>query len=47
MAKELEPDSLFQVLLKSFYFAFGIENLEQLNTELKETLAFVLTSIWK
>jgi len=39
MAKELEPDSLFQVLLKSFYLAFGIENLSQINTELKEILA--------
>ena len=38
MAKELEPDSLFQVLLKSFYLAFGIENLNQINTELKEIL---------
>jgi hypothetical protein len=39
MEKELEPDSLFQVLLKSFYLAFGIENLSQINTELKEILA--------
>ncbi|MBM3238047.1 hypothetical protein FJZ31_17285 [Candidatus Poribacteria bacterium] len=39
MARELEPDSLFQVLLKSFYLAFGIENLSQINTELKEILA--------
>jgi len=39
MEKELEPDSLFQVLLKFFYLAFGIENLNQINTELKEILA--------
>ena len=39
MAKELEPDSLFQVLLKYFYLAFGIENPNQINTELKEILA--------
>jgi len=39
MEKELEPDSLFQVLLKLFYLAFGIENPEQINTELKEILA--------
>ena len=32
MEKELEPDSLFQVLIKSFYLAFGIENLGQINT---------------
>jgi len=39
MEKELEPDSLFQVLIKFFYLAFGIENLNQINTELKEILA--------
>ena len=39
MKKELKADSLFQVLLKSFYLAFGIENLSQINTELKEILA--------
>jgi len=39
MEKELESDSLFQVLLKSFYLAFGFESLEQINTELKEILA--------
>jgi len=39
MEKEIESDSLFQVLLKSFYLAFGIENLSQINTELKEILA--------
>ena len=38
MEKELEPDSLFQVLLKLFYFVFGIEHPEQINTELKEIL---------
>ena len=32
MEKELEPDSLFQVLLKLFYLAFGIEHLGQINT---------------
>jgi len=39
MKKELKPDFLFQVLLKSFYLALGIENLSQINTELKEILA--------
>jgi len=47
MAKELgsfaslkdRPDSLFQVLLKFFYLAFGIENLNQINIELKEILS--------
>jgi len=38
MEKELEPDSLFQVLLKLFYFVFGIEHPGQINTELKEIL---------
>ena len=38
MEKELESDSLFQVLLKSFYLAFGVENLNQINTELREIL---------
>ena len=32
MKKELKPDSLFQVLLKSFYLAFGIENPTPINT---------------
>ena len=39
MEQELKADSLFQVLLKSFYLVFGIENLSQINTELKEILA--------
>jgi len=39
MEKELEPDSLFQVLLKLFYLAFGIEHPGQINTELREILA--------
>ncbi len=39
MKKELEPDSLFQVLLKLFYLVFGIEHPGQINTELKEILA--------
>ena len=39
MEKELESDSLFQVLIKLFYLAFGIENPSQINTELKEILA--------
>ena len=39
MEKELESDSLFQVLIKSFYLAFGFESPEQINTELKEILA--------
>ena len=39
MEQELKADSLFQVLLKSFYTVFGIENLSQINTELKEILA--------
>ena len=39
MKKELKSDSLFQILLKSFYLVFGIENLSQINTELKEILA--------
>ena len=39
MEKELEPDSLFQVLLKFFYLTFGIEYPNQINTELKEILA--------
>ncbi|MBC8234118.1 hypothetical protein H8E77_31615, partial [bacterium] len=38
MEQELKADSLFQVLLKSFYTVFGIENLSQINTELKEIL---------
>ncbi len=39
MEKELEADSLFQVFLKLFYLAFGIEHPGQINTELKEILA--------
>jgi len=38
MEKELKADSLFQVLLKLFYLAFGIEHPEQINTELREIL---------
>jgi len=37
--QELEADSLFQVLIKLFYAVFGIENLSQIKTELKEILA--------
>ncbi len=39
MEKELEADSLFQVLIKLFYAVFGIEALNQIKTELKEILA--------
>lgn len=39
MEKELEADSLFQVLIKLFYTVFGIDNLSQVRTELKEILA--------
>ena len=39
MEKELEADSLFQVLIKLFYAVFGIEDLSQIKTELKEILA--------
>ena len=39
MEKELEADSLFQVLIKLFYAVFGIEYLNQIKTELKEILA--------
>jgi len=39
MEKELEADSLFQVLIKLFYAMFGIEDLSQIKTELKEILA--------
>lgn len=39
MEKEIEADSLFQVLIKLFYPAFGIENPNQIKTELKEILA--------
>jgi len=39
MEKELEADSLFQVLIKLFYAVFGIKNLSQIKTELKEILA--------
>ncbi|MFQ6039591.1 MAG: hypothetical protein ACE5PV_01940 [Candidatus Poribacteria bacterium] len=37
--QELEADSLFQVLIKLFYAVFGIEDLSQIKTELKEILA--------
>jgi len=39
MEKELEADSLFQLLIKLFYTLFGIENPSQIKTELKEILA--------
>jgi len=39
MEKELEADSLFQVLIKLFYSVFGIEDLNQIQTELKEILS--------
>ena len=39
MEKELEADSLFQVLIKLFYAVFGIEEKSQIKTELKEILA--------
>ena len=39
MEKELKADSLFQVLIKLFYLAFGIEHLNQINTELRKILA--------
>ena len=39
MEKELKADSLFQVLIKLFYLAFGIEHLSQINTELRKILA--------
>ncbi|MBC8460045.1 MAG: hypothetical protein H8D67_18815 [Deltaproteobacteria bacterium] len=39
MEKELEPDSLFQVLLKVFHRLFGIEKTDQINTERREILA--------
>jgi len=39
MEKELEPDSLFQVLIKVFYLLFGIEKKDQINTERREILA--------
>jgi len=37
--KELEADSRFQVVLKDFRTAFGIENLDYINTERREILA--------
>jgi len=39
MEKEIEADSLFQLLIKLLYTAFGIENPSQIKTELKEILA--------
>ena len=39
MEKELEPDSLFQVLLKVFHLLFGIEEKDHINTERREILA--------
>jgi len=39
MEKELEADSLFQLLIKLFYSVFGIEDASQIETELKEILA--------
>jgi len=39
MEKELKADSLFQVLIKLFYTVFGIDNLSQVRTELKEILS--------
>ena len=39
MEKEIEADSLFQLLIKLFYAAFGIEHPSQIKTELKEILA--------
>ena len=39
MEKEIEADSLFQLLIKLFYTAFGIEHPSQIKTELKELLA--------
>jgi len=39
MEKEIEADSLFQLLIKLFYTLFGIENPSQIKTELKELLA--------
>jgi len=39
MEKELASDSLFQVIIKLFYLAFGIEHPKQINLELKEILA--------
>jgi len=39
MEKELEPDSLFQVLIKVFHLLFGIEKKDQINTERREILA--------
>ena len=37
--QKLEADSLFQVLIKLFCAVFGIEDLSQIKTELKEILA--------
>lgn len=39
MEREIEADSLFQLLIKIFYATFGIEHLSQIKTELKEILA--------
>jgi len=39
MEKELEADSRFQVVLRDFRKAFGIENPDYINTEQREILA--------
>ncbi|MFQ6040446.1 MAG: hypothetical protein ACE5PV_06275 [Candidatus Poribacteria bacterium] len=41
--QELEADSLFQVLIKLFYAVFGIEDLSQIKTELKEFCQWLVT----